>query len=690
MRLPTTPVTANTPRRPNIRTLFKPSVIAAASALCAVGAAQAVTCGTYSNDIIDAGGFITCVASPATGSSFSATGYLAGPGSPSTGTNIYLTNTPVVVGSSASRLPYTWAGTALNAGGWDSTSAARNTLSATDVSLYLAPTDNTIGYSYAGAGAGYGSKVWLNNFTLDVTNANNGDMNGLFAGVGYGTKTPNAGGLINDIHVANNYSFTVVKGNLSNTNPTTGIRAIQNNDGYTTGSGPYQVATGTSSQAIVRVDGTYTANINSGYGIGVYVSGQSTASPTMPTVTLNNANITLSGSGNALKVGKTDRYSSFIRDGWGAGQLNFASGGMVNIDTSAATGEAIAIVYGGSVLDASTTASFNVNAQGSAIRIGNDILANALQASSAPITASFNNAVMRTSTATSPLIQVDPRQQDVRFTFTGTATDLAAPSNGYLINVLDDSNAANSSVAASFAGGQIAGLTNKATDTTLNMTLASTTWNLVEQTGGGKTSTFTSAALNSGSVLNAYTSGSAAFIMNGPVSASASTVNLTDGQANDVLTIANNYTASSAALTVDTCMGNDSAPSDVLVVQGDTSGNTTLTVSPLTTGAACQGALTTGNGILVVQVDGNSAGTFTLAGTTITQGSFIYGLVKMGNNWYLQSVASTTDTSGTGSNGSSTLQRVPTTSTGVLALLSTLVAAVPLLRRRRRAPRPLH
>jgi hypothetical protein len=87
-------------------------------------------------------------------------------------------------------------------------------------------------------------------------------------------------------------------------------------------------------------------------------------------------------------------------------------------------------------------------------------------------------------------------------------------------------------------------------------------------------------------------------------------------------------------------------------------------------------------------VDGNSAGTFTLAGTTITRGSFIYGLVKVGNNWYLQSVASTTDTSGTGSNGSSTLQRVPTTSTGVLALLSALVAAVPLLRRRRRAPRP--
>lgn len=88
---------------------------------------------------------------------------------------------------------------------------------------------------------------------------------------------------------------------------------------------------------------------------------------------------------------------------------------------------------------------------------------------------------------------------------------------------------------------------------------------------------------------------------------------------------------------IDTVVGDSSSASDVLHITGGTTGTTILQINNL----GGTGALTTGNGILVVQVDGSSSGTFTLPGGALIVGQFLYSLQKTGNNWYLQSQANT-------------------------------------------------
>ena len=605
------------------------------------------TCGAYTNDVINS--TYTCVPITVGDSTFSANGFLIGQGTGGSGTtrkNMYSTSTDITVGSVSARRPYTTAGLAIGPGGWDSaTLTTNNTVSAMDVSLYL--NGSTAGTNaYSGAGAAFGGKVWMNNFTLDIANANNGDINGLGAGAAYNTGQPSGAPLKNYVHIANNYNFTAIKASMANNNPTTGIRSILNNNGSNK-PGEY------GPQPIITIDGNYTADITAGYGNGVYVSGKWDQQSHMPIVNLNNTSIKITGSGNAIKIGKADRLYSFRRDGWGAGQLNWKDGANVNIDQNGATGEAIAIVYSGSVLSAPGVNEFKVVAQGNSIRVGNDILTNVVQASTGPIDVKINNAYFRTTTANTSLVQVDPQQKNTSLLFTGAGTDLTAAANGYIIDVQGNTAAASSAASLVFDGSaKTTGLVNKTTNSTLNVGLNNnSTWTLMEKTSGAvATSTFTNVNMTAGSTLNAFKPGDAAFVMQGQdVSSSASTMNLVDTEPNDVLTLtlaggSSTYAASDGAmLRVDTCMGDDSAPSDVLKVNGNVSGVTTLQVNPATfAGSSCGGALTTGNGILVVQVTGESpVGSFVLEGGTITAGYFVYELVQEGKDWYLQSKALT-------------------------------------------------
>ena len=189
------------------------------------------TCGGYSNDVMI--GTFTCLAHNATDTSMSANGFLMGP-SPAntTSRNIYAVNSDITVGSTANRNTYTSAGTAISVGGWDSAApeGRRNTLTANNITLYLNGSSAGAN-SYSGAGAGNGGGVWINNFKMDVANANNGDFNGLIAGLPFGNINPNGSNFKNYVHVANNYNLKVAKSNISNRNPTTGIRAISNNNG---------------------------------------------------------------------------------------------------------------------------------------------------------------------------------------------------------------------------------------------------------------------------------------------------------------------------------------------------------------------------------------------------------------------------------------------------------------------------
>ena len=205
------------------------------------------------------------------------------------------------------------------------------------------------------------------------------------------------------------------------------------------------------------MDGEYTASIVAGHGDGAYVSGQWNEQSNMPIVNLNNTDIKIVGSGNALKVGQSDRSTTGflgrqILDGWGAGQLTFKEGAAVNIDQTGTAGEAIAITYGGSVLSAPSMSSFKVNAQGSSIRIGNDILTNAVQASTDLIDVKINNAYFRATTLDTSLILEDPQQKNVSLLFTGVGTDLTAASNGYIIDVQGNTVATSSAASLVFDG----------------------------------------------------------------------------------------------------------------------------------------------------------------------------------------------------------------------------------------------
>ena len=108
------------------------------------------------------------------------------------------------------------------------------------------------------------------------------------------------------------------------------------------------------------------------------------------------------------------------------------------------------------------------------------------------------------------------------------------------------------------------------------------------------------------------------------------------GQPGVVMTTAGNYTSNGGTLTLGTALGNDSAPTDKLVVQGDSvlgSGPTSIDVRNIN-GA---GAATTGNGIEVVSVAGASAASAFVLKSPPRAGNFLYSLAQVGNNWYLQS-----------------------------------------------------
>lgn len=123
----------------------------------------------------------------------------------------------------------------------------------------------------------------------------------------------------------------------------------------------------------------------------------------------------------------------------------------------------------------------------------------------------------------------------------------------------------------------------------------------------------------------------------------AGTVDLTQGntRTSDTLTVQGNYVGNNGQLRLQTKVGADGSSSDKLVVDGGTlTGSTSIAVTNL--GGA--GALTTQNGIELVQAQGGAvsdSGAFSLA-NSVSAGAFDYRLFKGGvtgdgNSWYLRS-----------------------------------------------------
>ncbi|WP_421566948.1 autotransporter outer membrane beta-barrel domain-containing protein [Stenotrophomonas sp. PD6] len=119
----------------------------------------------------------------------------------------------------------------------------------------------------------------------------------------------------------------------------------------------------------------------------------------------------------------------------------------------------------------------------------------------------------------------------------------------------------------------------------------------------------------------------------------AGVVNLASDHAGSTLTVAGNYVGNGGRLVLGTALGGDDSATDRLVVQGDTAGNTRVSVVNM--GGA---GSATDNGIKVVEVGGASNGTFALEGRVVA-GAYEYALKQGGKltpsdgNWYLRSEA---------------------------------------------------
>ncbi len=139
--------------------------------------------------------------------------------------------------------------------------------------------------------------------------------------------------------------------------------------------------------------------------------------------------------------------------------------------------------------------------------------------------------------------------------------------------------------------------------------------------------------------ISAFTAGQLATLNN------AGTIDLTTGnlRTDDTLTVQGNYVGNGGKLLLQSVLGDDSSPSDKLVVNNGTlAGNTVITVENL--GGA--GGLTLQNGIQLVDAQGTAVSNntaFALNGGLISAGAFDYRLFKGGvtegsqNSWYLRS-----------------------------------------------------
>ena len=109
----------------------------------------------------------------------------------------------------------------------------------------------------------------------------------------------------------------------------------------------------------------------------------------------------------------------------------------------------------------------------------------------------------------------------------------------------------------------------------------------------------------------------------------------TDGSfTGTTVTVNGNYSSDGAAITMSTVLAGDSAATDKLVVNGNTSNTTTITF----TNVGGTGAQTV-DGIEVVEVNGTSDGVFTKpARNYLKAGAYVYQLTKAdGQNWFLTS-----------------------------------------------------
>ncbi len=142
---------------------------------------------------------------------------------------------------------------------------------------------------------------------------------------------------------------------------------------------------------------------------------------------------------------------------------------------------------------------------------------------------------------------------------------------------------------------------------------------------------------------------------------SDSIINLSydDGQTftqGKTLTVKGNYVGNNGQLNIRTVLGDDKSATDRLIVEGNTSGSTTVYVK----NAGVSGAATL-NGIELITVNGDEspADAFRQGDARIAAGAFEYQLKQQGKNWYLTSYQSVNEEDNS-SEGNSESTETPT------------------------------
>lgn len=235
------------------------------------------------------------------------------------------------------------------------------------------------------------------------------------------------------------------------------------------------------------------------------------------------------------------------------------------------------------------------------------------------------------------------------------ATDLAGGNDVATLTSLTSANLTGTTLFSGGLGNDQLTLSN----TTVSVAGLFQNWETVALTNGTQLTLAGNLVLGDGSsATGAITiDGSSTLSANGAVSilpftpgqlaavTNAGAIDLTGGGAGDALTIVGNYAGAGGALRLDTVLGGDGSPSDLLIIDtGAASGTTGLQVVNL--GGA--GALTIGNGIAVVTAQNGGStggGAFALA-APVAAGPFQYllfrgplgaGTVDEENSWFLRS-----------------------------------------------------
>ena len=149
--------------------------------------------------------------------------------------------------------------------------------------------------------------------------------------------------------------------------------------------------------------------------------------------------------------------------------------------------------------------------------------------------------------------------------------------------------------------------------------------------------------INSASTLDLTQTTPTAFSVYGDVN-NGGIVDMLNNSVGTMTTITGNYAGvAGSTLKMDTVLGNDASATDKLIINGNTTGTTSLSVNNVG-GTGAQ----TVEGIQVVQVDGASSGTFALT-SPVQAGSYEYQLFQGGTStptdgdWYLRSHLTTVD-----------------------------------------------